>query len=718
MATGHSGAVSTSCASNPNPPLLTPPTFIGGAWYVPAGGDFQAALDAALPGDLIKLEAGATFQGSFVLPNKPGDRYITIRSSAPDSALPPADTRISPAYAGALPKIVSPGCNIPALQTSPGTHHFQFIGAEFIQANDGALLDTLVLLGGGDHTQTDLSQVPHHLVLDRVYIHGLPNSTLKHCLALNSASTTLSNSYIADCKIVGFDSQAVLGFNGPGPFTIVNNYLEAAGENIMFGGADPRIPNLVPSDIKILRNSFNKPLSWKTDDPSYAGTHWTVKNLLELKNAQRVLIDGNTFEHNWPDEQQGFAVQFTPRNQDGGAPWSIVRDVTFTNNVVRHTANGVNMLGQDDIHTSQRAENIFLQNNLFEDVGGAQWGGNGTLLQVLRGPLNLVVKNNTAFHAGSFIVADGAPATQGFTFINNVVGVNRYGITGTGTGVGTATLNAYFPGYVFEKNIIVGPWPTLGSATISMFPADNFFPMDLTAVGFVDLAGGNYRLALTSPYANAGTDGNAVGVDWTAFDAAQTVSQALADTPPAPPGNLTAASGVPTLFWTPNGESDLAGYKVYYGTAPRTYSAVVDAGNVTTFTAANLTAGVTYYFAVTAYDAAGSESGFSNEVTVALAVPVPPIDLPPAPPANLHTLPGGILAWDANTESDLAGYRMYYGTAPSTYVPEGVDIGNVTTIPVTVLNPQSGVTYYLAITASDTVGNESGYSNEVTVTLP
>src|SRR5678816_3181005 len=85
--------------------------------------------------------------------------------------------------------------------------------------------------------------------------------------------------------------------NGPGPYHIINNYIEAAAENIMFGGADAKIPNLVPSDIEIRRNHVFKPLSWKVGDPSYLGRHWAIKNLLELKNARRVTIDGNTVSY-------------------------------------------------------------------------------------------------------------------------------------------------------------------------------------------------------------------------------------------------------------------------------------------------------------------------------------------------------------------------------------------------------------------------------------
>ena len=48
---------------------------------------------------------------------------------------------------------------------------------------------------------------------------------------------------------------------------------------------------------------------------------WTVKNLVEFKNAQNVLVEGNTIENNWAAGQQGYSILFTPRNQSGTAPW-------------------------------------------------------------------------------------------------------------------------------------------------------------------------------------------------------------------------------------------------------------------------------------------------------------------------------------------------------------------------------------------------------------
>lgn len=492
--------------------------------FVPAGGDLQSALNNAQPGSVIALEPGAIFTGNFVLPNKGGTDWVIIRSSAPDSSLPPPGTRITPAFSGVLPKIVSPN-TAPAITTDLGAHHYRFIGVEVTTTHSDTLstLFNLIWLEypGG---QTSVSQAPTDIIFDRVYIHGTPAGNVRRGLFMNSARTAVIDSYLSDFHEIGADSQAILICNGPGPFKITNNYLEGAGENFMSGGCDPTILNLVPSDIEIRGNHFFKPLKWRVGDPSYAGIHWSIKNLFELKNAQRVLIDGNVFENNWSDAQSGFAIQLTQRNQDGTAPWSVVQDVTFINNIVRHTGSGVNILGWDNINpTNEQAKRILIQNNLFEDVSSANWGGSGILFQLLDGTANIFINHNTGFQDGNIILADGAPHT-GFVFQNNITPHNLYGVIGTGTGIGNGTLAAYFPGAIFANNVIPG-------GIASSYPPNNFFPASLSDVGFSNLAGADYRLLLTSPFKFAGTDGKDVGADLDAINAATAgISQAFVTT--------------------------------------------------------------------------------------------------------------------------------------------------------------------------------------------
>jgi uncharacterized protein (TIGR03437 family) len=492
---------------------------------VPAGGDFQEALNSARAGDVITLAAGAVYKGPFLLPPNSGSDYITIRTNAADTSLPAPGTRITPEYAGLLPKLVADWTeHLPVIRTMQGSSHYQFIGVE-ISPTAGTYLLQLVQLGDG--SETSLSDLPVDFVFDRCYLHGDPVVGTRRGVAMNAPGVTVINSWLADFKVVGPDSQALASWNGPGPLTITNNYLEGAGENILIGGQDPTIADLVPTGITISRNHFSKPLSWRVGDPSYQGTHWTVKSLLELKNARQVVVDGNLFENNWADAQSGFAILFTPRNQNGTAPWSIVADTRFTNNIIRHVASGINILGTDDIYISQRLHDITVGNNLFEDVT-TLWGGTARLFQVLNGAVNVTVNHNTGFPGGAILIADQGPSS-GLLFTNNLADHGAYGFFGSGIAEGTATLAAYFPNSVFQRNAIIG-------GNSALYPAGNFFPDAIGDVGFTDSAAGDYSLLASSPLHDAATDGGDVGIDVNELTTAQSGG------PPPPP--VIATDGV------------------------------------------------------------------------------------------------------------------------------------------------------------------------------
>jgi len=482
---------------------------------VPAGGDFQAAINQAQPGEIITLQAGATYSGNFTLPAKTGTGWIVIRTSAPDSSLPAPGKRITPAHANVMPKIVTPN-HLGALEALDGAHHYRLIGVEFGMGTGVTRATSLVVLGD---QQNSLAKLPNNLILDRVYIHGSPSVTLRRGVTLNSATTAIIDSYISDCHDTESDSQAIGGWNGAGPFKIVNNYLEGAGENFILGGADPTITNLAPSDIEFRRNHCFKPLSWRIEDPSYAGTPWGVKNLFELKNAQRVLVDGNIFENNWRHAQAGYSILLTVRNQDGGAPWSVVQDVTITNNIVRSVGGGFNMHGTDDNRPSLPTRRVRISNNLLEDVDGARWGGPGIAFHTNGGPHDITIEHNTVFHTGNLFATTGTQ-TEGVVFRNNLSAHNEFGVKGDGRGTGSDTIDFYFPGAVFRRNVLVG-------GQSNLYPPDNFFPGSFDQVIFVNRAGGNYRLDPASPYKNAGTDGKDIGCNIDALNAALGAAGAL-----------------------------------------------------------------------------------------------------------------------------------------------------------------------------------------------
>jgi hypothetical protein len=459
-----------------------PATGTGQTFTVHPGGNLQAAIDNARPGDTIVLAAGATYRGPITLPRKSGDGWLVIRSSAADELAP--GRRVSPADAPRMARIVASGSE-PAIRTAPGAHHVKLVGLELTVA-PGAYSYGLVLLGTGEETEE--AALARHLVIERCYIHGDPQKGGKRGVALNAAHAAIVDSHFTDWKGQGQETQAILGWNGPGPFRIVNNHLEAAGVNLMFGGSDPRIPNLVPADIEIRRNTFTKPLAWRSEP-------WVVKNLFELKNARRVLVDGNVFERSWAAAQGGFAVLLTPRNQDGGAPWAVVEDVTFTNNVVRGAGAGMTITGRDDTNPSAQGGRIVVANNLFTDIDARAWGGRGWLFLVLHGTRDVTIEHNTAFPTGAVMQAD-PPVHRGLVFRNNLLAHGEYGIKGSGLASGEPTLRAVLPDARVEGNVFIG-------TDVAPYPRGNHGVRTVKDVGFVDAERGDWRLAPTSRFKGA-----------------------------------------------------------------------------------------------------------------------------------------------------------------------------------------------------------------------
>ncbi len=495
---------------------------------VSAGGDLQAAINAAQPGDTILLAAGAVFPGGYKLPAKSGTSFITIRSAASDTSLPAAGTRVTPASASLLAKVRAPSGGYPAFRTASGASYWRLMFLEIYPASTTSSA-SLIDLGAADSSQATLSTVPQHLVIDRCYLHGDATFGQRRGVGLNSGDTQIINSYFANFKEVGQDTQAIGGTNGPGPFLIENNYIEAAGENILFGGGDPDIPNLVPNNITIRHNLITKQLAWMSQS-------WTVKNLIEFKNAENVLVEGNTIEKNWAAGQQGYSILFTPRNQYGTAPWTVVKNITVRNNIIRHMAAVFNILGYDNLATAQQTQNIQIINNLIYDVSTSYQTpnnpANGLFAVIGAGPKDITIDHNTVDANGTLTISfyKGTTPTgwtiAGFVLKNNLLRDNKYGIFGQDSSSGTATLTMYTPGAYVQANAI-------GGADPKTYPGGNDYPtLAQWLADFVSVSAANYQLVSTSLSNNAATDGKDIGVDFSLLNSAMSGSASTAPPPP------------------------------------------------------------------------------------------------------------------------------------------------------------------------------------------
>lgn len=485
------------------PQVLLTTTYVaptGTQRPVAIGGDFQAALNAAQPGDEILLAPGGVYTGNFSIPAKSGSGVIHVRTNVPYASLPPEGTRMTPTLAASLnlAKIQSSNGNT-VMQTATGASNYRFIGVE---VTVGSPLDLNSLIRAGDVYQTTLTSVSTNLVFDRMYLHGTTTNNLLRAFILSSTNTAVIDSWIDDVHHIGADAQAIVGWNGPGPYKIVNNHLAGSGENIMFGGADPTVSLLVPSDIEIRGNYFNKPAVWKT-----GANVWLVKNLFELKFAQRVLIEGNVFSGSWQSGQAGYAMNL--KSSSGACPWCETKDVTIRYNYFTNAGAGIGVAGAPDpFKPDSTARRIVIQDNIVDNINVGIYIGASAFMQVLDAASDIIIDHNTFVSSSPLTtsVTMATPVVTGLTFTNNILSNSTFGFKGSGLAEGTATLNGAAPGAVFLKNVLIG-------ATAGVYPAGNFFPANVAAVGFTNVAGFNYLLTGASAFKNAGTDGRDIGAD-------------------------------------------------------------------------------------------------------------------------------------------------------------------------------------------------------------
>ncbi len=439
---------------------------------VPPGGNLQAAIERAEGGDIVELQAGAVYYGEIKLPNKTLTDYVTIQSSA--AANLPPDKRVGPDQSQSMAKIVTPRADRPAISAANGAHHYRFVGIEF-STSSAVYTSNLVLFGTGESRR---EQVPHDIEIDRCYFHPFKSGVTRRAIALNSAATTIKNSYIEGFAFMNEETQGICGWTGTRNVHILNNYVEGGAENIMFGGADPDNAELIPSDIEIRGNHLNKPAEWfkKT----------TLKTLFELKDAKRVQFTGNLLTNNW----SGSAFRVTVRNQEGRAPFSTIEDVTIRDNVINNAGEGMNILGKDDTYPSQTLQRLTVTNNLFLAIGGHGVEGSAYFIQIADGN-DIAISNNTVLNSGNIATIYGTLPT-GFVFRDNITGHGNYGIHGP------LDLRSPQARTMFQNNIFVNMnhVPSDDYA----FPPGNTIIADLRDVGFVNPASGDYRFSPTSKF--------------------------------------------------------------------------------------------------------------------------------------------------------------------------------------------------------------------------
>jgi hypothetical protein len=550
--------VASSLADTPAP---------GSKIAVNAGGDLQTALNNANCGDTIELQAGATYSGVFQFPAKNCDdkHWVIVRTSAPDSALPADGQRLTPCYAGvaSLPNRPKYNCAHPQdvlAQVSGmgpivflnGANHYRLIGLEITRPQGKAAV--VALVAAADTMSAD------HLIFDRSWIHGTAQDETRRGIALSgTTNVAIVDSYLNDFHCTAWsgtctDSQAISGGSGnnvSGPWKIEDNFLEAAAENILFGGAPATI---VPSDITIRRNHLYKVPQWQKGTPGFVGGYdgnpFVVKNNLEIKNASRVLLEANIFEYAWGGfTQKGHSIVLGPRNdyskkKQQGNLCAVCEgtDITVRYNRISHVGAGIVVAAIPVDHLgAQAAGRISIHDTVIDDLSAARYFGSGNLFMVMNGwparVLNSVnIRHVTGFTDPSsrFLTLGNSlsnPQMNAFTFQDNLVLLPQFPVWPFGmtndcaqTNIPVMELNACFTTYVFHANVLINSPQGFPPAK---WPTGNMFPATIGDVGFVNYNGGNggdYHLLPNSSYKGKGSDGHDPGAD---IDAVNTAIQGV-----------------------------------------------------------------------------------------------------------------------------------------------------------------------------------------------
>lgn len=493
----------------------------------PASGsasDFQSAINAATCGDTIVLAENSTYSGNFTIPSTACSGWIEIVSSGL-SHLPVQGRRVATSDLVNMAVISTPN-NAPALAFLPSSNHWRIIGCEITTSFASAsTLSSMVLMGYQSDNNTAItvaSQLPNQIIFDRTYMYGSASTPIQHGFSANTQSFALVDSYCDEIIDNAADSQCVLSYNGTGPFLIQNNFLQAESEDILFGGADPAIANLVPSDITIQGNQIQKNVA------AWMGVLTNVKNLVEFKNGQRVLIDGNVIQYTW-FSQQYEAVLLRSVNQDGGCTWCVVRDVTVTHNIIRHAPMGLQIapFESSDAIPTQR---ILVQNNQFSDISNATWGHRGWTFEIsANAPPNahdFTLSHNTTFSDVASLEMDYDNPGSQITGLQVTDNLEDSGSSGVLT-QDSASVSSFVNGpFLWNKFAQMNPTST----PVGQQPTGTSFT-SIAGAGFTSTSGtdpnlaGNFQLAANSPYHNAGTDGKDVGVwDWATLNAETTAA--------------------------------------------------------------------------------------------------------------------------------------------------------------------------------------------------
>lgn len=496
--------------------------FSGAVWNVSTGTQFNTALAGAVDGDRIEIALGAVIDGQWTLRNRGTSGWVEIRSALSTAALDaacPQNTRMTPTIAASLNLATLRGNQTNGgIISAFGAAGYRITALNVTHANVNC--NGLIRLGNTALTQD--SQICSRMGVDRCVLTGSINFSIVRGVQMGCSYSFVKDSWITDMYNSNSDSQAIGIFGVVGPYLIQNNYMEGWSEGFIVGGSESGLAgtnlNSVPSDVVVRGNYI-------TRNPTYKGTGglaWNHKNGGEFKSCRRGLQENNIIQYTWKEGQTGMACSIKSDNtqQQTSRPLAGSQDIEVRNNWFKNVGCALSIAANpDNMANINKVHRVYVHDNLFEHVNESPYTSDGKQILLSGALAEIYIEHNTIVNSGASGITVYVPSSkQSIGTVQMRSNLFQHGTLGAkadGVSEGTASLDgAYGDDLVWDKMVLVG------LSNVSSYPAGTLACANEAAVGYADLAGGDYSLASGSPFKGGAHDGGDIGIsNWSVFQA-------------------------------------------------------------------------------------------------------------------------------------------------------------------------------------------------------